>query len=256
RAPASQAASSLAHGRTQGDAPTLDNIATYLDTYLGSMRFPHDQNGIYRPSQRPVQRIGLALEPWPDIALWVQQERLDALFLHRPWRLDIQSFPTDIGILAYHLAFDLTLTFGLNVRLARILQMSQPVPFAFKDAVPLGMSGTILPVPLAAFKEHLAHIFGAAPVIAEPYTDTVNRIAIVAAMTDPLIREAAALHVDLYVTGQLRQPANRAVQETRMTVATIGHAIGELWGLRELAKMLQERWPDLVTVLAPPSAPE
>ncbi len=240
---------------TQGPL-SLDDIATYLDTYLGSTRFPHDQNGIYRPSQRPLQRIGLALEPWPQIALWAQQERLDALFLHRPWQLDIQALPADIGILAYHLAFDLTLTFGLNMRLAQILQMSQPVPFAFKDSVPLGMSGAIPPVPLIAFKERLEHIFGAVPVIAEPYTETVRRIAIVAAMTDALIREAAALHIDLYITGQLRQPANKAVRETYMTVATIGHAVGERWGLRELAKVLQERWPNLVTVLAPASGPQ
>ncbi len=84
-----------------------------------------------------------------------------------------------------------------------------------------------------------------------PHSETVKRIAIVAAMTDSLIREAAALHVDLYITGQLRQPAHRAVQETRMTVATIGHTIGELWGLRELACLLQERWPALTTILAP-----
>jgi putative NIF3 family GTP cyclohydrolase 1 type 2 len=234
----------------------LSDIATYLDSYLGSTRFPHDQNGIYHPSQRPIQRIGIALELWPDLAQWVQHERLDALFLHRPWHLDLQTLPAETGILAYHLAFDLTLPFGLNLRLAHILQMNSPMPFAFKDAVPLGMFGDIPPVPLAIITERLKNIFTVAPVIATSYTETVSRIAIVAAMTNPLIHEAAALHVDLYITGQLRQPANKAVQETRMTVATIGHATGELWGLRELARILRERWPDLVTITAPTSVPE
>jgi putative NIF3 family GTP cyclohydrolase 1 type 2 len=236
--------------------PFLTDIATYLDTYLGSGRFSQDQNGIYHPTQHLVQRIGVALEPWSDIVTWVRRERLDALFLHRPWQLDIQILPAGIGILAYHLAFDLTLTFGLNLRLAHILQMSQPIPFAFKDAVPLGMLGDIPPVSLATITARLQDVFGAAPVIAASHTERVKRIAIVAAMTDSLIREAATLHIDLYITGQLRQPAKKAVQETHMTVATIGHATGELWGLRELASILSERWPDLTVVLAPTSAPE
>ena len=113
------------------------------------------------------------------------------------------------------------------------------------------MLGTIPPASLSAITEHLKNIFGVAPIIAAPYTETVKRIAIVAAMTDPLIREAAALNVDLYITGQFRQPAKRAVQETRMTVATIGHASGELWGLHELARLLHEHWPNLSPIIAP-----
>ena len=62
--------------------PSLSDIATYLDAYLGSARFPQDQNGIYHPTQHLIQRIGVALEPWPDIVMWVKRERLDALFLH------------------------------------------------------------------------------------------------------------------------------------------------------------------------------
>lgn len=232
--------------------PSLNDIATYLDAYLGSVRFPQDQNGIYHPTQHLIQRIGVALEPWPDIAMWVRRERLDALFLHRPWRMDIKTLPAEVGILAYHLSFDLTLTFGLNLRLAHALHIQQPVPFAFKDSIPLGMLGDIPPVSLAILTQHLQNIFGAAPIIAVmPHTETVKRIAIVAAMTDPLIREAAAFHVDLYITGQLRRPAHRAVMETGMTVATIGHTTGELWGLRELACILRERWPVLTTILAP-----
>ena len=232
-------------------SPTMVDIASYLDFYLGSERFLRDQNGIYRPTQHPVRRIGVALEPWSDIGMWVRHERLDALFLHRPWHLNLQQVPDEIGILAYHLAFDLTLTFGLNPRLAHVLSMSQLTPFAFKDSVPLGMIGNIAPVPLATITERLQHIFGAAPGIAVPYNGIVSRIAVVAAMTEPLIREAAALNVDLYITGQFRQPANKAVQETCMTVAVIGHSTGEVWGLRELAAVLHERWPDLTVVLAP-----
>jgi hypothetical protein len=44
-------------------------LAADLDQFFASARFPQDQNGIYRPSQRPVGRIGLALEPWSGIGV-------------------------------------------------------------------------------------------------------------------------------------------------------------------------------------------
>ncbi len=94
-------------------ALSLVALANYLDGYLGSAYIPNDQNGIYRPSPRLVRRIGLAIEPWTGIETWVQQEHLDALFLHRPWRLDMQALPEEIGILAYHFTDDESYPFCL-----------------------------------------------------------------------------------------------------------------------------------------------
>jgi putative NIF3 family GTP cyclohydrolase 1 type 2 len=228
---------------------SLTALADYLNSYLDSAAIPNDQNGIYRPSQRPIQRIGLAIEPWTGITAWVQQEHLDALFLHRPWKLDMQVLPEEIGILAYHLAFDLKLTFGLNYRLADVLQMTNLTPFAFKDGLPLGMIANITSMPMNTFVEHLGETFGVVPTIERYYRETVDRVALVGAMTDTLIREADKQGVDLYITGQFRQPARRAVDETSMTVAVVGHAVGELWGIRTLASVLRERYAELEVVI-------
>ncbi len=183
--------------------------------------------------------------------MWVQHNHLDALFLHRPWHLDVQTLPNDVGILAYHLAFDLNLTFGFNRRLADVLQMTHLAPFAFKDDLPLGMLGTISATPVNTFIEYLAETFGARPIIEKSYSETVSRIAIAGAMTDSLIRNAAEQGVGLYITGQFRQPARAAVNETGMVVAVIGHTVGELWGIRTLASLLRERWAALDVVIAP-----
>jgi putative NIF3 family GTP cyclohydrolase 1 type 2 len=228
---------------------SLAALAAAFDQFFASVRLPQDQNGIYRPSQRPVGRIGLALEPWPGIGAWVREERLDALFLHRPWHLDERELPPDIGILAYHLAFDLTLTLGLNPLLADVLHMTSLVPFAFKDSLALGMLGNIPSTPLSTFVALLTETFAVPPEVPAIYTETVHRLAVVGAMNDALIREAAAQGVQLYITGQFRQPARRAVDETRMTVAIIGHTPSELWGLRSLANLLRQR--DLTALIAP-----
>ena len=229
---------------------SLQALAAYLDSYLGSANIPDDQHGIYRSSTREIQRIGLALEPWTGIETWIERKHLDALFLHRPWRLDMQMLPDDIGVLAYHLAFDLTLTLGLNPRLANVLQMTHIVPCAYKNELPLGMLGDI---PITAphdFLTLLTELFGTPPLIENNTRETLDRIAVVGAMTDSTVREAAEQGATLYITGQFRQPARNAVNETGMTVAVIGHKTSELWGLRTLASLLHERWAQLDVVMA------
>jgi len=229
--------------------PTFAQLAAYLDRALGSERFPSDQVSIYHPSSSPVARIGLALEPWPGIERWIEQQRLDALFLHRPWKLDKKRLPEHIGVLASHLPFDATLTFGFNPRLAQALSITRPAPFAPKDSIPQGMHGTIQPAPIEDVLIMLTEIFGKAPIMQEIFGETVEHIAVVGAMNDALIRDAATKGVNLYITGQFRPSAAAAMRETEMTVAEIGHAEGERWGLRALASLLRERWAHLDVVL-------
>jgi putative NIF3 family GTP cyclohydrolase 1 type 2 len=228
---------------------SLQALATYLDGYLGTAHIPGDQHGIYRPSKRIVRRIGLALEPWTGIETWVRQKNLDALFLHRPWHLDMQAIPDDVGILAYHLAFDLTLTLGMNPRLANVLQMTHLVPFAYKDTLPLGMLGDIPVASTDDVLETLTEVFGIAPIVENNTRETMSRIAVVGAMTDSTVRKAAEQGAHLYITGQFRQSARVAVNETGMTIAIIGHKTSELWGLHTLASLLRERWTHLDVVV-------
>ena len=79
----------------------------------------------------------------------------------------------------------------------------------------------------------------------------VSRVAVVGAMTDALVREAASRGADVYTTGQLRQPAQAAVLETGIGVVGVGHRRCEEWGLRALAGVLCERWSRLEVILPP-----
>lgn len=134
--------------------------------------------------------------------------------------------------------------------------MTHPVPFAYKESIPQGMRGTIEPTAVGRVLATLTEILGKAPSVKSIFTETVEHVAVVGAMTDALIREAAARKIDLYITGQFRQSAARAVQETEMTVAKIGHTDGERWGLRALASLLRERWNHLDVTLAQQSPAE
>lgn len=264
----------------------LQDIAAFLDEYLrGGFDYAEDPAGIWRASEKPVRRIGLALEATPDLAAWVKNQNLDALFLHRAWSLDQleneQAVSSDTGVLAYHLAFDERLTLGFNKRLAAILGLRNAIILGEKLGRPIGMSGEIAATEFNDLIQKLNDIFQGTERInalrltanlfaskhfvpnhcasnhqtsdkrfAEDETSLkdeteVTRIAVVGAMNDELVRAAANRGAAVYITGQWRQQAAFAVEETGIGVVCIGHKRTENWALRALAGVLRERWARL-----------
>ena len=76
-----------------------------------------------------------------------------------------------------------------------------------------------------------------------------KKIAVVGAMTDKLVRDAHVAGVDVYVTGQQRQPAALAVEETGLGVVELGHRRSEVWGILTLADLLRTQQSSLQIVL-------
>ena len=187
-------------------------------------------------SAAEVRRLGLALDP-P-----VQLESLDALFLHRHWGMQ----DVGIGVLASHLPFDERLTIGFNPDLAEALGIEAPEVLGTKEGRPLGMIGGFAGGDLL---ERVVAAFGEPEAVEQGSGAQIRRVAAVGAMTDELVREAAARGAGAYVTGQMRAPARRAVTETGIAVIAIGHRRSEVWGLHLLARLLRAEWPGLETVV-------
>ena len=227
----------------------LDEIAQFLDRFFRVHLFSNEASGVYRPSTRPIQRFGLALEPWPQLSQWADRQRLDALFLHRPWKLEPEQVAPDLGVVAYHLAFDERLTLGFNSRLAEVLGMSNISVLGEKEGRPIGMLGEIPTQSFDHCRTHLNEVFGGQDAARAGKNSEVSQVAVVGAMTEALIREAALQGADLYITGQLRQPAQAAVLETGIGVVAVGHRRCEEWGLQALAGVMCERWSRLEVIL-------
>lgn len=233
----------------------LDELAQFLNQYFAVQQFGDDQGGIYYNSLRPIHRIGLALESWSEIAQWTKEQQLDAIFLHRPWKLELeQPELKDLGIISYHLAFDEGLTLGFNTRLSQVLGMSEIEILGKKQGRPIGMIGEILPQSFEHFCSQIDEIFGGKEQVYPGRDQQVWRVAVVGAMTEVLVHEAAARGANIYLTGQWRQPAQSAVLETKINVVAVGHRRCEEWGLRALAGVMRERWSKLDVICANPEA--
>jgi len=233
-------------------APSFFDLGIFLDRLYLASQFEglDDPAGVWHSSARPVAAVGLVLDPWHNVGAWVARERLDALVVHRPWDLPLEGLG-EVGVLAYHLAFDERLTLGFNPWLAGALELNGPGVLGRKQGRPLGMIGDVPERAWDVFRDDLDREFGGLDGAAAGDARTVARIAVVGAMTEGLVREAAARGADAYVTGQLRVPARAAVAETGLAVVAVGHRRSEVWGMRTLGRLLGERWPDLRVVLAP-----
>lgn len=238
-------------------AVSLHHIADFLRTEFAVDRYPiGERGGIYHPSDSPINRLGLALEPFPALPKWVADKRIDALWLHRPWQLDPETLPPDVGILHHHLPFDETLTMGFNTQLASLLgAIGAAEPLGHKRAtteagevLPPRAIGMLFDIDEQEFDSGLHTIktqFGGYDRAETGRHATVGRVAVVGAMNDALIREAVSRGASLYVTGQYRKPAQEAVDQTGIAVVAVGHRRTEEWGLRALADRLRQRWPEL-----------
>lgn len=197
-----------------------------------------------------MRRLGLALEPPPDVNAWVTENDLDALFLHRPWKLG--RLPDGVGVLAYHYAFDERLTTAYNPPLAEALGMTSLEPFGLKQGRVLGMMGDVAASGWAAFRERAEAEFGGLEGVYGREGAEVTRICVVGALRPALVLEAAERGAQVYLTGEYRPAAAKAVAETGVSVFVIGHERSEVWGLRALERLLKTQFPDLETFLRTP----
>lgn len=236
---------------------SISDIANFLANEFTIDRYPDsEQGGVFHSSGRPVRRLGLALEPFPELVSWVVNNRFDAIWLHRPWQLDLSTLPTDVGVIYNHLPFDEHLTMGYNYRLAVQFGADEPLEtLGFKQAAcetgellpqrPIGMLFDTKPQDMQAWIGQIASLFGGYDRVEAGGQTPVGRVAVVGAMNDALIWEAAERGAGLYLTGQYRSSAQEAVSETGIAVIAVGHRRSEEWGLQVLADVLRERWPGM-----------
>jgi putative NIF3 family GTP cyclohydrolase 1 type 2 len=227
------------------DKLSLESIAADLDRFFEVDRYPGESNGIFRHGDRPIERLGLALEPGPGLSARARELNLDALFLHRPWTLPPDALAEEVGILAYHLPFDEKLTIGYNPRLADAFGLRDLEILGRKQDRAIGLLAISAPLSFLDLVERSREIFGGYDRIVAPVDDPVARVAIVGAMNGDLINEASDRGAEVYVTGQWRNSAREAIEKTGIGVIVTGHGRAERWGLLALAGYLRERWANL-----------
>ncbi|MDP9399959.1 MAG: Nif3-like dinuclear metal center hexameric protein [Actinomycetota bacterium] len=174
-------------------------------------------------------RVGVALDPAPELVGWARTRRLDALVLHRSWGF---RPPPGLAVLACHDPFDARLGLAANPWLHDRLGLRAPRALAAKAAVADAPSDV---------RERVRVLLGGEERHAAGVGAPVRRVALADAMTDALVRAAAGAGAQLYVTGSWRVPGEGAVRDTGIAVQVVGHRRQESWSLALLAELLTGR---------------
>ncbi len=227
-----------------------NNLANFLDQFLETAKYAEEPPLVRRQFTHSVRRLGLALEAWPGLPEWAAAEKLDAVFLHRAFKLDFAALPEDIGVVASHLPFEEKLALGFNPRLAAALGMTHLETLGYRKGRPLGMLGAVPPQTVAAFYQSVSETFGGRDEARTCERNEVTKVAVVGAMTAELMHEASQRGAEVYVTGQMRKPAKEAILDTGLGMVIVGHPRSEQWALSALANVLRERFCGLQVVLS------
>lgn len=226
--------------------PTLDALAVALAPHVNAEHYAaaDDPAGVWIASDRPVRRLGLRLAPGTGPADWLPHD-VDALLVHRPFSLWPARLPPGVGVLAVHRALDDHFATGYNPALASDLCLALDPEPLMRDGRPVGMVGT-----LDDAEALVVAAFGGAEAVegAPAEGEESARVAVVGAMTEALVLDAAARGVGVYVTGQMRQPALGAARRTGLRVVAVGQERSERWGLRHLGGLLAAAFPGLTVV--------
>ncbi|WP_412061583.1 Nif3-like dinuclear metal center hexameric protein [Rubrivirga sp. IMCC45206] len=235
--------------------PTVHDIAAVLAPALDAERYAAegDPTGVWLASDRPVRRLGLALEAGRPPYAWA--EDVDAVLVHRPFGLWPARLPDGVGVLAAHRALDDRLTTGLNPALADALGLIPDDEPLRRDGAPIGLVCRT-DAPLETVAARIEAAFGGIEDRAGEIPQT-GAVALANAMTAELVEEAAARGVGLYLTGQIRKPGLAAVAAAGIGVRAVGQDRAEAWGLRYLRALVRQRWPaiEIVEVDLPPRQP-
>jgi|GEM_PF-2271457 len=214
----------------------LTQLAQWLEQRLGREK---SLEVLYRPGERPVEKLALALEP-QDVAL---ETDADALFIHRPFELGAR-FP-GLGILASHDPFDDQLTTNFNPALARALGWKTPRRVRLEERTVGMVADFEAPLSWDDLLERLYQEFGGWDEVFKPRQAVLERLALMSTFRPPAVELAARAGAQVYLTGQMRPLGRALAQQLRLGVVALEHRRSELWGLSQLARELRGAFPAL-----------
>ncbi|KAL0482984.1 hypothetical protein AKO1_015021 [Acrasis kona] len=224
-------------------SPSFKELASFI-SYRLHRNVQTDVPLIQQWTDKPISSVCLMLEP---INFDLHTPRASAYFLHRIWGREYTY--KNFGIIGSHSGFDQELTTNYNIELATQLGASVVTPvFRMPEQSKLiGMFCVLdTPVPVEHFYEKVKNIFQCDMEVFEINNkQTVSKIAVMFAFNDLEVRRAKEEGVDVYITGQTRPLGRKEAEKLEVALIAVGHRNSELWGLRQLAVEIKNRFPEI-----------
>ena len=238
-------------------AVALKEVVGFLDGYLGVEGFPdypNALNGLQAEGPERVERFAVAVDAseaviaaacgWADLLIvhhglfWDGLQPLTGAYFRRV-RLLVES---RTALYAAHLPLDGHPESGNAAVLARALGIASPEPFGEYKGTHVGWSGAIAAAPLADLAATLSALTGDSVRTLPGGPETVTRAGIVTGAGASMLREAADAGLDVLITGEASHHHAIEAAETGVSVLLAGHYATEVWGVKAVRDLLEDRF--------------
>lgn len=143
----------------------------------------------------------------------------------------------DINLLAYHLPLDNHPVYGNNIQLANLLDIEVKYQTGEQNLIWVGELST--PILLSQFAANYEVRTGHKPICFGDTDKLVRKIAWCTGGADSMFEEAIALGVDLFVTGEIKEPVMHLALESSVAFMAGGHYTTERYGIKALTGYLR-----------------
>ena len=236
----------------------LADLVSWLDETLNADSFSdYGPNGLQVVGADEVTHLATAVSVSLEVIERAITDGAQALLVHHGlfWQGDdpvigtlerrrLQTlFAGDLSLIAYHLPLDAHPTLGNTACLAELLGLHDRAPFGEHGGSFLGVQGALpVPTPVAEVASALGAQLGSTPLVLSGGDHPVRTLGIVSGGAAKDIRQAAALGLDAFVTGEPREDSAYLARELGVHLIAAGHNATETVGVQALARAATERF--------------
>ncbi len=234
-----------------------DQLAQYLRDLLDpNMMADYCPNGLQVEGKPQVRRLltGVtASQAFIDLAV---ERQADAILVHHGlmWKGDPQVLTgfrkqrlqavlgAQLNVFAYHLPLDKHPEFGNNVQLGQILGWKSSRIVGAKGLIHLGELDA--PLPLSLLRQKVSQALGHPCQSVGVHNDDrlIRTVSWCTGGAPGYVEEAGLAGADLYLTGELSEPAVHVASELGVTLLGAGHHATERCGAKALGEHLAEKF--------------
>ncbi len=230
-------------------------IARYCDGLLAvDAVSDYCPNGLQAAGSRPVQRLMSGVTASLACIEAAAAQGADALLVHHGWfwkgedprlvgihgRRVAALLAAGMSLLAYHLPLDIHSEYGNNRQLAQVLGIKSDGPATEDQLIWVGeVPGG---PPAARFADFVGERLARSPLHVPVIGRPVRRIAWCTGGAQRFIERAAALGVDLYLSGEISEQTVHQARELGLDYLAAGHHATERYGVQALGAHLAQRF--------------
>lgn len=211
-------------------------------------------NGLQVESDKPIQRIGAAVDACESVLAAAVQAGCDLLLVHHGlfwqpmvpvtganYRKLALCLQNGLAVYSSHLPLDMHPEWGNNAILSRLLGMPSGRPFLEFKGQPVGLEADWA-IPLPELIERIEEATGKRPHWAPGGPGIAARVGVVTGGAGSEVAAAAAWGVDTFITGEGPHWSYPLAEELGVNLIYAGHYATETFGVRALADALAQEF--------------